>query len=66
MGKLVPASKPVPTADDARVEIEGRLEKWRCELVAFDRGASNQTLTRTEIWDRIDMWLDRLLELRGH
>jgi hypothetical protein len=63
MGKL--AEKPIPSAEEARAEIEGYLEKWRCELVAFDCGASNLIMPRRYILDKLDHYLDLLIELRG-
>jgi hypothetical protein len=52
MGKL--AEKPIPSA-----------EEERCELVAFDRGASNLIMPRRYILDKLDHYLDLLIELRG-
>jgi hypothetical protein len=64
MAKLADRSEPPPEPPSKEFILE-RLEHWRCELVAFDLGASNQTRSRREIVVTLDRWLDELLEQRG-
>jgi hypothetical protein len=69
-GLMAVATSPIP--DEAFVQeaftrqrVEDKLAHWRELLKQHDEGMTNCTLTRVEIQDTIDKWLDELLDLRG-